>query len=543
MGKQSRKNRRKPPVHQATGAGSSTMQFSNSGYGDWGASRMRRSFKGYRATSRSSRSDIDPHNQTLRERARSLYMSAPLATSAIKCLRTSVVGPGLHLHAKVDQKTLGWTNEAVEALNREIEAEFELWAADKRSVDVCGLNDFYSLQQLALLSWKLSGDAFILIEQGNTDRLHPYGLRLRLIEADRVSTPGTNVTFFSTEGKNRDTGNTIYDGVEIDQRGTILAYHIRNTYPGELETRKTEWLRVEAVGKLTGLPNILHLMESERADQYRGVTCLAPVLESVLQIGRYLSSEEAAALIESFFTAYVTMKNTDGQPSTARPTRYGDDGESDSEDERDPADYEMGAGEVRFLEPGEDITTVTPQRPNTQFDAFITSVATQVGAAIEVPVDVLLKRYNSSYSASRAALVDYWNGVRMNREWFTSDFNDPVYELWFSEAVARGRIHAPGFFSDPRLRAAYLTHEWNGPTMPHLDPVKEVDAMARACKEGFMTRTQATTRLNGGDFMQNMSDLLKESEALAPIMMLLAEAIQIKQESDKKQPENKEDNQ
>lgn len=543
MGKQGKKNRRKPLVRPATVVGSSTAQFSNSGYGDWGASRVRRSFKGYRATSLSPRSDIDANNQTLRERARTLYMSAPLATSAIKCLRTSVVGPGLHLHAKVDQKTLGITDEEAASLNNEIEAEFELWAADKRSVDVCGLNDFYALQQLALLSWKLSGDAFVLIEQGNTDRLHPYSLRLRLIEADRISTPGTNVTFFTTEGKNNHNGNTIYDGVEINERGTIIAYHVRNTYPREIETKKTNWVRIEAVGKLTGLPNILHLMESERADQYRGVTCLAPVLESVLQIGRYLSSEEAAALIESFFTAYITMKSPDGQPSTARPTHYGDDGEPDSDYERDPADYEMGAGEVRILEPGEDITTVTPQRPNTQFDAFITSVATQVGAAIEVPVDVLLKRYNSSYSASRAALVDYWNGVRMNREWFTSDFNDPVYEIWLSEAVARGRIQAPGFFSDPRIRAAYLRHEWNGPTMPHLDPVKEVDAMARACKEGFMTRTQATTRLNGGDFMQNMADLVKEAEALAPIMMLLAEAIQIKQESEKKQPEKNEDNQ
>lgn len=133
-------------------------------------------------------SDIDKNNDTLRSRARSLYMGgSSLATSAIKSLRTSVVGPGLYLYAQVDKKYLGLTDQEAVALNSEIEAEFELWAADKKSASTTGLHDFYELQQLALMSCRLSGDVFVLFEYDPTTWMRPYGLRVRLLEADRIT--------------------------------------------------------------------------------------------------------------------------------------------------------------------------------------------------------------------------------------------------------------------------------------------------------------------------------------------------------------------
>lgn len=50
----------------------------------------------------------------------------------------------------------------------------------------------------------------------------------------------------------------------------------------------------------------------------------------------------------------------------------------------------------------------------------------------------------------------------MRREWLADDFCRPCYEVWMSEAVARGRIYAPGFFQNPAIRAAYLGSEWLG---------------------------------------------------------------------------------
>ena len=54
-----------------------------SGYGDAGASIVKRALRSFRALSGSSLMDINMHNRTLRQRARMLYMAAPVATSAI----------------------------------------------------------------------------------------------------------------------------------------------------------------------------------------------------------------------------------------------------------------------------------------------------------------------------------------------------------------------------------------------------------------------------------------------------------------------------
>lgn len=485
--------------------------FSNSGYGDSSASFQRRAFRKFRSKSLSSRSDIDLHNGTLRSRARSLAMSAPLATSAIRSLYTSVIGIGLHLHAKVDQEYLGLNNQEAKRLNNEIEAEFELWANSK-CASSSGLQNFYQLQKLTYVSAKISGDVFCLMGLEKPDCLNPYGLRIRLIEADRVSTPLELSTFNVPIGQNKQNKNNIFDGVEVNDQGRVVAYWVCNVFPGEVTTDLSKWVRVEKLGCDTNLPNIIHVMEAERPDQYRGVTCLAPVMESVLQLSRYLTAEEMAALLETYLTVYVTRDLDPSESAMGGHSRRRVPGDTDEDDEEEERDLDLGPGIVHELKPGEKINTVDPSRPSAAFDAFMRAGATQIGAAMGVPADVLLKSYNSSYSAARAALQNFWETVIMDRQNFADEFCDPTYESWFSEAVARGRIKAPGFFTNARARAAYLAHEWNGPAMTHLDPVKEARAMEIKVDRGWMTNTQATTQLNGGDYMQNLNDLGKETE-------------------------------
>ena len=80
--------------------------------------------------------------------------------------------------------------------------------------------------------------------------------------------------------------------------------------------------------------------------------------------------------------------------------------------------------------------------------------------------------------------------------------------------MARGRIVAPGFFSDPVLRAAYLGAEWIGPSQGQLDPTKEITAEILAIGEGITTREQATIRLNGGKWDANVDQIARENRKL-----------------------------
>lgn len=496
--------------------GARPVRPANKGYGEAGASFTKKALKGFTAASGSPREDIDANNYTLRQRARMLYMAAPIATSAIKTNRTNVIGCGLQLKSRIDRAVLGLTPEQAKEWQRRTEAEFELWAANKRNCDATGVSNFYTAQQLALSSSLLSGDAVVLLKHEDPDVLNPYGLRFHIIEADRVSTPsqsiaGSNYFTNVTEGK-AENGNRIFDGVEVDENGKIVAYYIRNTYPYQNTTEETKWERVEAYGSETKLPNILHIMEAERPEQYRGVTYLAQVIEPLLQMRRYTDSELTAAVVESFFTAFI---KTEADPSTMPFNEVG--GDNVQEVSADPNEYEMGPGQINVMKPGEDVTFAAPTRPAGGFDAFVQAICRQVGAALEIPADLLLKAFNASYSASRAALLEAWKAFKMRREWFADDFCRPLYEVWLSEAIARGRIKAPGFFSDPSVRLAWLGSEWIGPSQGQLDPVKEITAEQLACENGFSTREQSTVRLNGGSFAANAEQLKDENELLGNI--------------------------
>ncbi len=504
----SKKRTRTGPQQQAQPG---NARPANKGYGEAGASWHKKATKGFVAQSGSPREDIDANNYTLRQRARMLYMASPIATSAIKTNRTNVIGVGLQLKSRIDRETLGMDQAAAEAWQKKAEAEFALWAERKRACDATGVNDFYAMQQLALASWLVSGDTFAVLKQYDPTQIMPYSLRIHIIEADRVATPtaaGILTPMAITTGK-AENGNAIYDGVEVDANGMIVAYHIRNTYPLEIGKESTKWARVLAYGEETGLPNILQMMDSERPDQYRGVSYLAQVIEPLLQLRRYTESELTAAVVESFFTAFIKSEaGTDDVP-------FNEVGSSTPEVSRDPNEYEMGPGQVNIMEPGEDVTFADPKRPASGFSNFARSICEQVGAALEIPADLLLKSFNASYSASRAALLEAWKSFKMRREWFANDFCRPVYEVWMAEAVARGRIMAPGFFTNPQLRAAYLGSEWIGPSQGQLDPVKEITAEILAVGEGFTTREQSTIRLNGGQWEDNIEQLKRENEKLA----------------------------
>jgi lambda family phage portal protein len=217
-----------------------------------------------------------------------------------------------------------------------------------------------------------------------------------------------------------------------------------------------------------------------------------------------------AAVIESFFTAFVkTEAGADENPFNETEELTPEERNTQNDDE-----YSMGPGQVNFMQPGEDIVFANPTRPANGFDTFVKSVCSQIGAALEIPKDLLLKEFNASYSASRAALLEAWKAFKMRRELLIDKFCTPVYAQWFSEAVARGRINAPGFFEDPIRRAAYLGVEWVGPSQGQLDPIKEVNAEAAMIKEGFSTHEQSTARLTGGDWTKNIEQMKKENALL-----------------------------
>ena len=211
-----------------------------------------------------------------------------------------------------------------------------------------------------------------------------------------------------------------------------------------------EWVRVEAYGKETGNPNVLHLYKATRAGAYRGVPLLAVAIEPLKQLTRYSEAELMAAVVSSMFTVFVTTNGSSANnplsgmsnPFAANGRFYG--GNNAEEQKRsDVAEIGLGNGAVTMLENGEKIEIANPSRPNANYDAYAMSLFKQIGAAIELPYEVVIKSYNSSYSASRAALLEAAEVFKKQRAMLEDDFCQPVYEMFLAEAVAKGRLRCP----------------------------------------------------------------------------------------------------
>lgn len=489
----------------------------NTGYSENGASFRKGSLAAWNPVKSSPQSDIDINLGVLRGRSSDLVLGTPVASAAINTSRTNIIGAGLKVAPRPAYKLLGITAEQAEEWSRRTKAEFNLWASSTKC-DIYGRNNFYDMQDIAYMGYAVDGDSFALFKWREADALMPYSLRIQLVEAARVSNPwAINIDGIMLPGSvvmhNTENGNRIINGVEVDDDGKVIAYYISNRYqydPANMYD-PPKWVRVSVTGAQTGMPNIIQVCHDGRAEQYRGVPKLAPVIETIKQTGRYTNAELTAAIIKAYFTMFI--KETTDHETGDIPIADALNGEQQFP-AFDPKSIALGPGTVNLLPPGYDVAAIDPQRSLSTFEPFVKELTKQIGASLGIPYEVLMKSFNSSYTASRAALLQAWSEFKMRRTWFSRDFCQPVYETWLTEAIVLGRISAPGFFTDPVKRAAWCNSEWFGPVMGVLDPVKEAQSAQLRILFGLSTREKEAAEMTGTSWDENVERLAIENKRL-----------------------------
>ena len=476
-----------------------------SGYSEGGASVRKKNLKAWNPISLSSKSDINLNLSRLRNRSRDLAMNSPIGAAVIESVAMYCIGRGLKLFPRIDFKTLGISQEAAREWNRRTAAEFELWAMNP-DTDWNKRNNFYDLQWISFISYLIDGDSFVLFKRQHPTNRNPYTLRIQLLEANRICTPNSNL-YSSGNIILGENGNRIIDGVELDKNGQQIAYWIASNVLGDTnDSQITRWNRVNAIGELTGFRNILQISHDIRADQIRGVPFLAPVIETIKQISRYTVAELDSAVIRSYYSVFFTQMLDGSQMDLNRL-------ENEQASSLDVSEMRLGSGTIAALPAGVDVKSLDSSR-QTAFSGFVTELIKQIGASLSIPFEVLMHTFNSSYSASRAALLQAWDHFRARREWFIRDFLRPIYEIWLSEAILQGRISATGYFDDPLIRAAWESADWHGTRMSLLDSKKELEATKMKIEMGLSTRQRESAEIMGTDFIENIEELEYENTLL-----------------------------
>ena len=468
-----------------------------SGYSGGGASLTKKTLKTWQPISLSSKSDIDLNLTTLRNRSRDLARNSALGSAIIQTFTSSVIGSGLQLFPKPDARLLGMSSESAREWSRQVKQEFSLWS---EGCDYLRRNNFAELQAIAFESMLVDGDCFVLLKR-RADK--PYTLKLQLVEAGRVSNPGGSTVETTYKG------NRVVSGIEVDSEGALSACHVSNRLWNEPDAvdAKLEWQRVEFFGKETSCRNVLQICRDMRPDQFRGVPILAPVIESLKQVERYSDAELTSSIIKSFFSVFFvqpqsnfTLNEISGEP-----------------EELDVKDFKLGPGTISALPKGCDVKAINRQDSQNVFESFVGHFIKEIAAAVNLPFEVLLKNFTSSYSASRAALLQASSEFERRKAAFVRDFCQPCYGQFLLEAVGTGRIKADGF-EDPIKRQAWSSANWYTRTSLVLDPMKETQSMVLRLQNGLSTYTKEVLESSGEDFSDVCENLAQEKELLRKVL-------------------------
>lgn len=417
----------------------------------------------------SADADLYSSHDMLVRRSRDAYRNIPIARGAIDRIVQNAIGSGLKLQIRVDRQKAGIDESQAVFLERDIESRFDDWAAD---CDFLGTTNFGEQQAIILTAMLNSGDVFV-----NT--IYSEKLLLQLLEADQVCNPN----FMGDYANFR-------NGIEIDEYGRPIAYHIMTSHPGDIFPT-WKWVRVPVLGEESKKQRIFHIMNVERPQQHRGIPFLSPIMEMLKLVERYTDAELVAAVISSYLT--VMIKKTDGTKFSQEdnPSGYG------------AKELLLGPGAVITLGTNEDATTLNPSRPNTAFPFFMNSILEQIGSGLSLPKEFLVLAFNSSYSAARAAMLQAWIPIMFYRNKIIQRFCKPIFKLWMEIEKIPADVQSS------------IKTIWVGPARGSIDEEKEVRAAEKRIVLGLSTRQKECEEMTGTDWLDNNNQLgIEESERI-----------------------------
>jgi lambda family phage portal protein len=286
--------------------------------------------------------------------------------------------------------------------------------------------------------------------------------------------------------------------------GEPIAVHVSKYHPGEPQALGNAWTRVPIRGESTDRLNVIHLFDSLRPGQARGVPWFAPVLETLKQIGKWSDSELNAAVVSSLWAVFMEMD------AEAFDELFEDDAKSKIVNDAQKWSGKIESGKVVNLLPGEKAEMKTPGRPNPAFDPFYQAMVARLGTALGIPKEVLLMHFQSSYTAARGAFMMAGRRWITRREKIAKMWCQPIYELWLAHEVAAGRIACPGFFASKMIRAAWCSATWTGDGFGSVDPVKDVTAAKMRVEMGISTLQAESVQYDGVDWDTKQRQRAKE---------------------------------
>lgn len=444
----------------------------------------------------------------LRNRSYLYFTKNRYAKGIVNRLITNVIHTGLKLESTIQHSILGISEDEANELNNNIEAYFEVWAADKEAVSWDKRRNYSQLQEDIYKTCLLSGDCLIVLRQHPTLKL-PV---IQVIDGSAVQTPA-NVTIAA--------GRKVDYGVETNARGEHTAYYVVDTS----DPFKTDYIRVPAKGRLSGRRVAWMVYGSKiRVSDTRGMPLLGVMMQALQEIDKYSDAEQRSAIINAILPLFI--KKTENKPGTKpltggavrRDTLTTTDGDGGTR--TFPVMSQIPGLILEELQQGEEPVSYNTQRPNVSYSKFEQAILASSGWGVGIPPEILFLSFNSNYSASQAANNEFkilLDGIRGH---FSDDVDKPIYVEWLLSMSLTDRLKLIGFLESWKNPdrffefGAWTSSDWSGAIKPSVKQIEIIKSYTQAIAQGFITRDLASKEIYGRKYTTMIRRLRKENEQL-----------------------------
>jgi capsid protein len=318
-------------------------------------------------------------------------------------------------------------------------------------------------------------------------------------------------------------GNTIRHGVEMDAQGRHAAYWIR-----EWQGTEFKETRIPAFGEKSGRQISWMVYGGEKLlNNVRGIPILACILYMLKDLDVYRNAEVRAAVVNAMLPLFI-KKDVNAKPGGGGPIdrmwkKQGTEAPTPA-----PQQTARAQGEVFMtpgtifdnLTPGEEPVSFNTNRPNVNFGTFEAIIISAICWYLEIPPEIGMLKFTSSYSASRQANNEFDIYLKYRVWKNANDFCQLVYNEYIIQSCLIGALILPGFLAivfNPKMwkiKGAWLKCEWSGLHRPSVDINREAGALIKILATRNITNDEISRRFAGKSFKANIYKIAQEEKIM-----------------------------
>lgn len=422
----------------------------------------------------------------LASRCATLYHTSSLCRAAVNTINIYAIGKGLIFKSTPDFKMIGITPEA----SKEWGAKFQrLLHYEKIEVN------WYQKQSILFSEANITGDAMLYFLREDNQMNRPFDLLVGL---------GSDIDWTKTK-KAEDNKDAVTLGIRHDKYNRRTGYV--STMDGKdylFSDEKGTNYAVQYIAKkdraamLRGL-SIYHseIAHSKNRDRVQDAVIERVVLEAT-QLGTYDEGEEnayeQAAALGSDYSSGGSPEGVSLEPLTNNTIN-------------------QGTGGVMITRGGKGLKFSDLKAPSDNYGIFNDWTVYDHAMATEVPPEILMSRFTTSYSGARAALNKFIQVFTKKRFDFVNSPESKVAIEYLKHFVRTGQIDViPSFWTDYKVQQAYLAGIYLGPVPGHINPLQEVNADIKKEEMGYVNKSDNALKYGVDDFEAHMEKWYEEQQ-------------------------------